>query len=602
MRLLVGAVALGVLAAMLSVFVAGPASAHAFLSSSNPTNGALLSRPPAMLRLDFSESVVLGATRVSLVDGAGRQYSPVRLSLRQGSDTEEPSQVTAVLPELPRGAYRVSWQTLSSDDLHRTSGLLVFGIGTRVQPAPFAEPTPRVEEAALRWLLFVGLSATFGGLLLIRLQRRVKVPAIELRARRLARVGAAAAALTAVGLLAEQIVGSDISLGSTLSSGYGARWGLREAGLLLLFVAAVKTGRDRVRTVVLLVGSAAACLGSALLGHSGSISAAPTRVLADAAHLAATATWTGLVLAGAVVLVLRRQVGPVLGGAVLRRYRTPAASCVAVAVVTGIYLSSTAVGSVDALLMTDYGRILVVKIGCVGIAGCCALANTVRLHRRRGRDLPRGTVLAESVAGLVALALAALLTSGQPAREPQFVRSSAPPVVPAVDGAAADLQEWLALRPNLPGRNIAVVNIYDTRRPAPAPIQEVRVAVLNSDGGKTAVRMTTSVGDGQWTAPLALATSGPTKVEVVVLRPGMPATVHRYAWTVAGGGSRRAPLLSDAPIGAALRTASAVLAVLAALGASAVAFSVRRRLRREAVAGAEQGRPEPVRTPELVDG
>ena len=44
-------------------------------------------------------------------------------------DTEEPVEVVATLPTLQRSSYRVSWETLSSDDLHRTSGVLVFGVG-----------------------------------------------------------------------------------------------------------------------------------------------------------------------------------------------------------------------------------------------------------------------------------------------------------------------------------------------------------------------------------------------------------------------------------------------------------------------------------------
>src|ERR1700712_3782664 len=63
--------------------------------------------------------------------------------------------------------------------------------------------------------------------------------------------------------------------------------------------------------------------------------------------------------------------------------------------------------------------------------------------------------------------MSALLTSGQPAREPQLVRYAADRAVPVVNGAAADLQETLAVKPNLPGANVVLVGVFDTRRPSP---------------------------------------------------------------------------------------------------------------------------------------
>ena len=132
-----------VLAAALLAVLVGPvpgAQAHAFLARSNPADGQVLAAAPAQLRLDFSESVVLAATEIDVVDGSGRHMTPTRLTLvaqgdqdaadaSAGPDTEEPVEVVAALPALGRGSYRVSWRTLSSDDLHRTSGVLVFGVG-----------------------------------------------------------------------------------------------------------------------------------------------------------------------------------------------------------------------------------------------------------------------------------------------------------------------------------------------------------------------------------------------------------------------------------------------------------------------------------------
>ena len=67
---------------------------------------------------------------------------------------------------------------------------------------------------------------------------------------------------------------------------------------------------------------------------------------------------------------------------VLRAFGPPAAGCVGVMVVTGVYLSSEVIGSVDAALFTTYGRTLLLKVTLAVVAGSLALVNTLRLHRR----------------------------------------------------------------------------------------------------------------------------------------------------------------------------------------------------------------------------
>ena len=364
--------------------LAGPApaaQAHAFLAASNPADGQVLATAPTQLRLDFSESVVLGATRIDIVDGAGRHITPTGLKLvshGDAGDTEQPVEVVADLPTLARSSYRVSWETLSSDDLHSTSGVLVFGVGQPVTAGGLDEPSPSPLEAGLRWLILLGLSGALGGALAIRLLDRTGGPGASrralARARKLSARGAIIGAGFAVILLVAQLRASGAGAASLLWSSYGVRWGLREAGLLMLVCSAtarLRTLRTRTNRLLLAAGAALACGGTALLGHSGA-GAAPniTRVIASAAHLGAAATWAGCVVVLAFVLVLH-----VRGGApsrdfarsVLRGFGPPAAVCVAVMVVTGVYLSSKVIGSVDAALFTIYGRTLLAKVMLAGV-------------------------------------------------------------------------------------------------------------------------------------------------------------------------------------------------------------------------------------------
>ena len=88
---------------------ASPASAHAYLTSSSPVDGATVGTAPTVLRLQFSESVDLTSTRIDVVDEHGGHHLLHGLRIVRGGDTEKPSSITAPLPRLTHGVYRVSW-------------------------------------------------------------------------------------------------------------------------------------------------------------------------------------------------------------------------------------------------------------------------------------------------------------------------------------------------------------------------------------------------------------------------------------------------------------------------------------------------------------
>ncbi|MHB1491163.1 MAG: copper resistance CopC family protein, partial [Cellulomonas sp.] len=560
--------------------LAGPAplaQAHAFLAGSNPADGQVLDAAPHELHLQFSESVVLGATQIDIVDSHGRHYAPGDLSVvGDGADTEAPVEIVGTLPALDSGAYRVSWETLSSDDLHRTSGVLVFGIGETVTAGGLVEPSPRPLEAGLRWVMFLGLSGALGGALASRLLGAARAPVAASppavrdarRATRVSLGGAATGVMASVVLLADQL-SAVAGPGDLLRGSYGLRWGLREVGLLLLVAAAATRLTTRApsgRGWLLATGAALALVGNALLGHSGAgATTSITRVLASAAHLGAAATWAGCLVVLAVVLLPHARPGS-RGGrrarTVLRLFGPPAAACVGVMVVTGVYLASEVIGSVDAALFTVYGRTLLLKLALACVAGILALVNTFRLHRSRPRRTPRATVAAEALAAVGVLALAAVLTSAQPAMEPELVRSTVAATDSHLDRVVADLQESVAIQPNLPGPNVLLVDLYNTRRPAPAPVRSVEI-VLTPVGGTPQTFVAEALVDDQWSIHADLAAPGRLAVEVIVHRAGLDDTSAVYSWVVGGAPDRtRAAVVSTDPIGPALRIAALVLLIV----------------------------------------
>ena len=569
--------------------LAGPApaaQAHAFLASSNPGDGQVLAAAPTRLRLDFSESVVLGATRIDIVDATGRHITPTGLRLlnHDAGNTEQPVAVMANLPALAHGSYRVIWETLSSDDLHSTGGVLVFGVGQPVTAGGLSEPWPSPLEAALHWLILLGLSAALGGALAMRLLVRCggrDGPAPI--ARTIAARGAALGAGAAVILLAGQLAAGGTGGAALLWSSYGVRWGVREAGLLLLAASAtvrVRTLSTAVSRALLAPGAVLACIGTALLGHSGA-GAVPdiTRVVASAAHLGAAATWAGCLAVLTWVLVLQvrsGQPGGEMTRAALRGFGPPAAVCVSVMVVTGLYLSSKVIGSVDAAILTIYGRTLLLKVALAGVAGLLALVTTLRLHRSGERTTPRRAVMLEAGVALGVLALAAVLTSGQPAMEPQLVRSTIAAST-VVDGPVADLQETVSISPNRPGTGVVLLDVFETRRPSPGPVRQVLVSFLDATG-RSRPQPAERLSHERWSLATQLVDPGPIQVQVVVRRNGLPDTTRIFRWTVGGGQApTAAAVVSTAPVSGLLEQASAVLLCLV-LAAWFLVLWLRRRL------------------------
>ena len=114
---------LGVLAALLSLGLAGPAFAHAHLTSSMPAPDAVVAAP-ASLRLSFSEGLELRFTGIKLT-------GPDGVAVPTGDAALDPDGTTLIVPvtgALPAGAYTVDWHALSKDG-HTTHGRYVFTVG-----------------------------------------------------------------------------------------------------------------------------------------------------------------------------------------------------------------------------------------------------------------------------------------------------------------------------------------------------------------------------------------------------------------------------------------------------------------------------------------
>jgi len=108
------------LGAGLALAAAGPATAHSLLLESGPAAGATLTAAPREVTLRFNNRIEKALSRVRLLDARGVVHS-----LAVTVDGGPPDRLTAAVPPLEPGPWRVEWQVLSADG-HVVSGRFEF--------------------------------------------------------------------------------------------------------------------------------------------------------------------------------------------------------------------------------------------------------------------------------------------------------------------------------------------------------------------------------------------------------------------------------------------------------------------------------------------
>lgn len=99
------------------------AQAHAFLDHAEPKVGAEVAKAPSLVRLSFSESLVLRFCHVTVTGPAGfGGAGPVRQA-----PGDSKSLIVDLRPPIPPGVYVVRWRVVSVDT-HATEGDFAFKV------------------------------------------------------------------------------------------------------------------------------------------------------------------------------------------------------------------------------------------------------------------------------------------------------------------------------------------------------------------------------------------------------------------------------------------------------------------------------------------
>ena len=361
--------------AIAAALIPQAAYAHAQLVQSDPAPESVLDTPPPAVTLIFTEPVTPAGAGIKVFSPAGHQVAAAVHS--SGSVLTAPVDSTEV------GTYVVSWQVFSADT-HPSRGAFRFVIG-RPSPNPYAAlvtageigtatPLGLALQAFARWVHFIGFALAFGVVGYQRLIRRNE------GFRPLVGAGVAflivAEPLALLGQLASLSFDGDTAL-AVLGSGFGRLLGLR-LGAALLTWTLMAIGRtwpmQAVGTVIALLDGASA---HAIPGLPGAAQVLVT------VHVVAMGLWVG----GLAAFVRFPDT----------RFGRYATVMLGSAVTSGLLLAFAHTGYSAALITTDYGRVLLLKVLIVAAA---LLAIVLRR-----RQLELGLVAAIVAAATVLAAL-----------------------------------------------------------------------------------------------------------------------------------------------------------------------------------------------------
>lgn len=570
-----------VLAFSLAVLVSVPALAHAVVLRTDPLDGAVLADAPPNIRLWFSEEIAVSLSTFTVSASSGEVIPIAGVQ----ADAADPTLIIIDVPKLKPGAYRVRWNVLSTDDLHLRRGSIVFGVQTAAEGAAATpEYVPPPLEVIARWIDFVALASLIGALALalIGLPATSADATLQRRWLTLALIAGGATLITSAGgLISQAVILSDNSAAglSALQAAaqlltqteYGSRWLMREGWTVVLLVLLGWQSRQ-LMVNRLLLGATLPLIGAlavlqAMNGHATSFTEfSLVRVVVAALHLLAASVWVGglIALTAAVVPGLRRGgEDAALARVVLQRFGWLASASVGVLIVTGLYNSGQQVASLDALLFTLYGQALLLKLGLVVIVGWLGLINSARLHPRVAAIVqrfirrpigsprhPGRTITLEAIGALGLLLIVAVLGSSQPARGPEFD----PPDETALQTISTNVDSLFmtfSIRPNRPGQNFISIGAFNTRRPAPAPVEQVTVKFTPPAGAAPFDLDADLIGEDkhQITGDM-INLPGDWQMTVEARRPGLPVTTWTFAWNVmpASALSARPVQVSNQPL------------------------------------------------------
>lgn len=507
MRLIAG------LAMLLSALcLATGASAHATLVSTDPGDGSILALAPKSVRLRFNEAVTPVVVRV--IDAAGRTRDDA--TVRVAGET-----IVITLPDnLPGGTHVVSYR-VTSEDGHPVAGSMVFSLGAATGTA--AKETRSGSVNGLIWLarigVYLGLFVGVGGAFFAGWIGRARAGSRLILAALMLGLVSAAASLGLQGLDLLDLPPGDLLTAAPWKA--AAATSLFQSLLIaaLAMIAGVVALRSEgAATAGLLSAVALAGVGLSLAASGHAATAAPQWLTVPAVflHGVGVAFWVGAL--APLTAMAWRPAQPLL--CVLNRFSRAAMLVVAVLVLSGLALAAVQLERPGALIDSQYGIILSIKLALVAALLGLAALNRFRLTPALARDPDHTRSLLRSMLaeGMIVMAILAVVAGWRFTPPPRVLAASV--VVPlAVHIHTESAMFQVLVSPGKVGGNGFVLQLMNGDG-SPLPAREATLTLsLPARGIEPFERKAVPGADGYWSVrdvPLPFAGRWHLRIDALV--------------------------------------------------------------------------------------
>lgn len=392
------------------------ASAHAYVVTSSPGENEILQKAPKKVTIEFNEPIQKGFNSLIVRDEAGK-----RVDLKDAYIHPQNKKIfsASLEDDLKDGVYMIEWRVVSADG-HSVRGLIPFGIGSPEKIGKLHAQTesysPPVDVLIHRVVSYTSFSLFIGAILFILfLYKRDDVhPIVEKRSRFLlicSLVGIAVSILLSLPLQVTTnanvswLKAFDLSLikETITSTTSGYIWIFQMIVLVLLIITtfhAEKALFTAKRWILPILFYSCLMMAEAINGHASGSPYKEFVIGIDFLHLLSASIWVGGL--ASIFIILRANFPQALS-----RFSPIAMYSVIVLLLSGILNSVFFIPSLNALVTTDYGRALLIKIGLfiiMLIFGAFHFVKGKKIHHKK-------TVGAEFIIGLVIIMVTAVLTN-----------------------------------------------------------------------------------------------------------------------------------------------------------------------------------------------
>lgn len=427
---------------IISLLLPNYTMAHSYVVESSPADKMTVTEVPETIKITFNAPIQTAFFSLEVLNDAGERVD------NDESEVKESTLQNSLPKELANGSYTINWKIVSNDG-HTMEGTQSFTLDA---PIPVKEEGPKeitkeepesvvekkettvqketVDETKTeninsrqsinQFLLYIGFSL-FAGVLLFHSILLPKNMAFNMnkRSKTLLWLGFLAMAISIIISLPIQVLSltNEFSVSTTQQTLretiFGTVWIIKAALLIILFLASIwATKQQNTSSLsvlsILLLGL---MLAKSFIGHTMITDYKALAISMNFLHLASMAFWLGGLLALCMLLptFINKTEQNELYWTTIQSFSRLATIFVSILLLSGVINTLQYLPSLNSLISTNYGLVLLAKIALVVIMILLGFVNWLR-GKANNKPLQQN-IIVEFAFGLFVLILAALLSN-----------------------------------------------------------------------------------------------------------------------------------------------------------------------------------------------